>query len=576
MLLELVTIGLLGLYLSVWTDRHFVSALRTNLLAESRLLGTMAAGSFSDSPEAMNELAREAGRDLGLRVTIIGKDGKVLGDSHHSIAGMESHASRPEVLSALDSGEGWSVRRSSTLSTRMLYVAVRVGGRDNPLGVARVAKSLSEIDNARGRIHRVFLISALIAFIVSGAVGFRIADGIAGPIDGMTRVARRLAHGELSQRMELPARSHDEIHELADTLNVMASEFRRMVDELTTEKNKLQAILNKADDGLMVVDHESRITMANSASARIIGNEPDSIVGKTVIEGTLSHDLSELVERVVRTRTPASLEIQLADAEQSYLNVYVTPLERPDGPAGAVVVMHDLTGSRRLDSVRRDFVANFSHELRTPLASIRAMAETISLRGEKSPEVAREFAEKIVAEADHLTALSDDLLDLAKIEAGKRPINAETFALCDVVRDIVSEFAPRSERKSVELKFDVAESLLVKADRDAVCQILANLVDNAIKYTPPGNGVMVAAVGEEGRVRVRVIDSGIGIAEAEQARIFERFYRTDKARSKESGGTGLGLSIVKHLVEAHGGKVSVESSPGKGAAFGFTLPSAGG
>jgi two-component system phosphate regulon sensor histidine kinase PhoR len=347
-----------------------------------------------------------------------------------------------------------------------------------------------------------------------------------------------------------------------------------MMGELVGEKTTLQTILNKTDDGLIVVDHEARVRLVNPAAARLLGSIGAQFRGKSVIETTLSHDISELVDRVLRTNTPASLEVQLATPSQTYLNVYVTPLERSDGPSGAVVVMHDLTAAKNMDSVRRDFVANVSHELRTPLASIRAMAETIVLRSAKDPKIAGDFAQKIVHEADRLTALSEDLLDLAKIESGSRAAGTERFPLAEVVDQVMAQLLPRADYRCIDLTANVPVDIIVEADRDAVYQILSNLIDNAVKYTPHEGTVVVSAEMENSHALVKVTDTGVGIPTADLRRIFERFYRVDKARSRESGGTGLGLSIVKHLVEAHGGKVTVESTPGQGSTFAFTLPAA--
>ena len=574
-LVALAATGLLGLCLSRWIDRYYVSVLTSNLQADSRLVGRLSSELIPAGSQSVDPFAKKVSRDLGYRVTIIRPDGVVLGDSHYDIAKMDRHNTRPEVRRALASGTAWSIRYSRTLRTRMLYVTTRIGDKDNPIVLARLSTSLAEVDRARGRIHRVLFIAALAAFVLAGMVGARVAERIANPIQKMTAVARLLASGDLGQRAEVGTDRRDEIDELAATLNIMVSELQNMMAELAAEKTKLQTILDKTDDGLIVVDHKARVQMANPAAARLLDADIANIEGRTVLECTLNRDFSELVDRVFRTRDPASLEIQLATPEQTYLNVYVALLERPDGPAGAVIVMHDLTPMKRIDSIRRDFVANVSHELRTPLASIKAMAETIVLRGRKDPKTVEEFAEKITAEADRLTALSDDLLDLAKIEAGRRPIRAEEFALSEATARIASELRPRAEQKAVELSVEVPDGLRVSADREAVHQILANLVDNAVKYTHPGGQVCISASSEGEWVSIKLSDTGIGIPATDLPRIFERFYRVDKARSRSGGGTGLGLSIVKHLVEAHGGKVTVESSPGAGSIFTFTLPDAG-
>ena len=347
-------------------------------------------------------------------------------------------------------------------------------------------------------------------------------------------------------------------------MSQMEAQARSRDDALNAEIGRLQSILDKTDDGLMIVDGEGRIQVRNLAAVKLLPG--GDLLGKTVAEGSQNHELSELVRKVLTTGARASLQIELDVPKPVPLDVYVTPL-----PDGALVVMHDLTEIVKTDSVRRDFVANVSHELRTPLASIKAMAETIVLRGRKNPEAAEEFGRKIMDEADRLTAISDDLLDLARIEAN-RPLQMEEFALLDVVQSVVSDLQAKAENKAIEVSVDIPGGLLITADRDAIYQILVNLVDNAIRYTRPGGSVTVSAESTKAAVSIKVTDTGMGIPDDEQVRIFERFYRVDKGRSRESGGTGLGLSIVKHLVEAHGGKITVESTPGEGSIFGFTIP----
>ncbi len=572
----LISIAALGFYLSRWTDNYYTTSLRSELASEGRFVGRMCLPAMSKGVDAVHPLARQAGSDLGCRVTIVRADGVVLGDSHSDPAAMESHADRPEVRQALVSGFGWSIRGSKTLHTRMLYTAVRFGDQAHgTLGVARLSENLSKVDQVRGRIHRVFFLAALLAFLAAALIGARAWGSVIGRVVGMNEVARNYAKGELDRRVRTPARPRDEIDELGETLNYMACELQCMIDELSAEDRKLMTIFEQTDDGLMVVDHESRVQMLNPAASVLLKTQAADVTGKTVIEATLSHDLAELVARVLRTCESASLEVELAVPERTDMNVYAAPLERPDEPCGALVVMHDMSAAKHIDSVRRDFVSNVSHEFRTPLATIKAMAETITLRAANKPEVAPEFASKIMGEADRLTALADDLLDLAKIEAGQRPIHSEVFHLGGAVDEIVSALSASARVKAIEVSAEIPDALMVCADREAVRQILSNLIDNALKYTRPGGKVSVLGSAEGKWVTVKVSDTGIGIAEEDRTRVFERFYRADKARSRESGGTGLGLSIVKHLVELHGGKVTVESALDEGSTFTFTLPKAG-
>lgn len=570
----LLSISALGIYLSQWTDRYYENSLRHDLTAECRFIGKLSEPLINTNPSAINSLARNAGAQLQRRVTIIRSDGKVLGDSSSDFSKMELHNNRPEVRDALLHGSGWSIRYSNTIKTRMLYVAVKFGDDSGSAGVARISESLEIVENACRNINYVFFIAALIVFLIAAILGVIISNNITGPIQEMSETARKFAKGELDRKIHVHGKPGDEVDDLARALNGMASELQHAMNELSSEKSKLQTILDKTDDGLLVVDRESRIRMANPAAARILGTGTRQISGMTIIECTLSHDLAELVERVFRTQESASLEIQLLTPPQTCLNVYAAYLELPEGVPGAVVVMHDVTDAKSLDSIRRDFVANVSHELRTPLASIKAMAETISLRGRKDPAMAEEYAGKIVAEADRLTSISDDLLDLAKIEAGRRTIGVEVFPLAKVVSGALTQLRPKAEHKAITLISEIQDDLLVDADQEAVYQIVTNLVDNAVKYTPPGGTVAISTVDndDDEHISVSISDTGVGIPLADLPRIFERFYRVDKARSRESGGTGLGLSIVKHLVEAHGCRITVNSVFGKGSTFTFTLP----
>jgi two-component system phosphate regulon sensor histidine kinase PhoR len=395
---------------------------------------------------------------------------------------------------------------------------------------------------------------------------------IARPIQRITVAAQQLAHGEFSQQITVRMRGRDEIDELAAAFNTMSSGLRIMMAQLTDEQRKLQAILNKTDDGLIFVDADERIRILNPAAARLLGVEEEQVVGQPVIAGTINTPLTELINRVLRTKIPGTLDIRLNRLAPIVLNVYVTPLEYSEGETGALVVMHDQTEVSRTEEMRRDFVANVSHELRTPLASVRAMAETIVLHAGKDLRVAEEFAGKIIMEVDRLSAVSDDLLDLAQIESGRQPVRWQEMPLADVITQVLTNLAPLAREKQITLSSYVSPAIHIVADREAVEQILINLVDNAVKYTPANGTITVTAHEEQERVAITVVDTGIGIPPADRHRIFERFYRVDKGRSRASGGTGLGLAIVKHLVESHGGKVTVDSTPGNGSAFTFTLP----
>jgi two-component system phosphate regulon sensor histidine kinase PhoR len=387
----------------------------------------------------------------------------------------------------------------------------------------------------------------------------------------MTKTARRIARGDFGLNIGMPSGSKDEVTELGLTLNSLAAELRRAVRQLREDKRKMQTVFDKTDDGLLILDADGRIETINPAACDMLAISRKNAMGHTIIEATFNHEFAELVERVIRTQTPATLEVIFAGQPERHVYTYVTALGHPDRMEGAVVVMHDVTSARQVDAMRRDFVGNVGHELRTPLASIRAMAETIVLRGESHPEVAKEFAESIVKETERVVRLADDLLEIGMIEGQRRPMREEPLNIAEVVNDAAAKLQPAAEKKNVDLSTDVDPEMTVLGDKDALWQILINLIDNGINYTPSGGKVKVSVEPQDGFVAVSVADTGIGIPAPDIPRVFERFYRVDKARSRASGGTGLGLSIVKHLVEAHGGKVSVTSELGKGSTFTFTV-----
>lgn len=424
------------------------------------------------------------------------------------------------------------------------------------------------------RMDIFYLAIWMLGIICAVILGLSVSERLAGVLLTIQSGMRRVAAGDVDFRMHSRPGDSADLREFSSELNEMASSLGSRIQGLTDEKRMLETILSRTDDGMLVTDSESRITMLNPAAGRLLGISFENVKGKPVSEAALSNDLSELVARVLRTRIAGSLEISLTNQRPVYLNVYVAPLEHPGAIVGTIVVMHDLSSAKQIDSVRRDFIANLSHELRTPLASMRLMAETIILRGRKDPEAAERFAGRIISEADRLTALSDDLLDLSKIESGRNAMDYKAFPLGNLIEQVAAEYILVAAKKGIDLNTSISGDVLVQADKDSVVQILMNLIDNAVKYTSKGGKVQVSASQKGNDVVVMIADTGVGIPVDDLSRIFERFYRVDKARSRESGGTGLGLSIVRHLVEANSGKVTVESEHGHGSVFTFTLPSA--
>ena len=568
-LIILALVSSVGLYLLEWTEGYYVRSVSGDLRRESRAAASLAeAVSPRDAPGTVARL----GKDLGHRITVIKADGTVVADSERDYRRMPNHSDRPEVRAALATGYGIATRYSATLRTDMLYVATRWERNGEVAGVVRVAEPLSGLREVMSTIRRTFLLAGIIAVLIAALLSVKLTSSITTPVESIASAARRLSRGDLTARVTAPDGLVEEMGALARTFNEMAEQLQGTIGEITEQKARMQAIFDHTDDGLLLVGPDGRIQMANPTACRMIGGDCADAAGKTVIEGTLSHDLAGLVDRVMRTREPGALDIALSAQDEQAVYAYVSPIAGSDGKSGALAVLHDVTASRRLDAVRRDFVANVSHELRTPLAAIKAMAETILLRHKDDPSASPRFAEKIVREADHMTLLADDLLDLAQIESGQRTLTPRNADLRALVDDVLGRLRAPAETREVGLIAHVPEDVSVFVDPDGLGQILRNLVDNAVKYSHDGGEVVVSAERDGEDVVIRVADNGIGIPEDDLPRIFERFYRVDKARSRQSGGTGLGLSIVKHLLELIGGSMSVTSEVGRGTTFELRLP----
>ncbi|MEN6371316.1 MAG: ATP-binding protein [Armatimonadota bacterium] len=568
LLVVLITVVLLDAYLEDRSEDRYIQGFRRQLQQEASSLGAVM---LDADPVRLEKFTVKAGKGLRRRITVVDPAGRVLADSLRDPSGMPSHTGRPEIAAALSTGDGYSVRHSGTLGYDMMYVAVRCrnGGRTI---VVRISDPLSDVASVTSHIRNTFAVAALIALIAAGIVSFRLSSRVVASIVGLTNTARRIARGDFGLNIPLPSSAGDEVAELGLTLNSLAAELRRTVRQLREDNRQMETVFEKTDNGLIVLDESGHIDVINPAAADMLAIDRKSAVGRTIIEATLNHGFAELIERVMRTNTPVTMEIQIVMQPERTARIYATPLGEDDHSDGVVIVMHDVTAARRVDEMRRDFVANVSHELRTPLASIRAMAETVALRGREKPEIAKGFSEDIVKEIDRLVRLSDDLLEITKTEAGQRQPRDEEFSIREVAEDAAAKLQPITERKGVSLQVDADPAVVVHGDKDAIWQVLVNLVDNAVTYTPAGGSVTVSVDKQGGIVTVSVADTGAGIPTADIPRIFERFYRVDKARSRASGGTGLGLSIVKHLVESHGGKVSVKSELGKGSIFTFTIP----
>ncbi len=570
----LILLAMAGLvvYLSDLVRDTHLADLETQLTAEAWLIGDALASSLtSDEPGGdLDPLARHYADLLGARVTIIGADGTVLGESHEDRTRMDNHLYRPEVQQALAEGQGSSIRFSRTVGYEMMYVAVPVIAEGHVTGIARVALPLRQIEANVARLRRAVLSAALLAALGAVLLALLIAERIARPVRQLTQVVQRMAEGDLSAR--LLATTRDEVGTLTHAFNQMADRLRETITTLAGERGRLSAVLDNMADGALITDGEGRVRLINPAAARLLDTNTEAALGRSFAQVARDHRLIALWQRCHEQGTEQIESVEM-DRQGPFLQAIATPLQDAE-PRACLVILQDLTRVRRLETVRRDFISNISHELRTPLASLKAVVDTLRGGALDDPPAAQRFLDRMEVEVDALTQMVQELLELSRIESGQAPFRLAPMAVAEAVLPAVERLRPQAERSGLRLTVDLPPALPpVLADAERIQQVVTNLVHNAIKFTPTGGEVTISAASGEGEVVVSVCDTGVGISADDLPRIFERFYKADQAR--RSGGTGLGLAIAKHIVQAHGGRIWVESIEGKGSMFHFSLPSAG-
>jgi two-component system phosphate regulon sensor histidine kinase PhoR len=566
-----------GLYLNRALEAFAVESLETRLGALTAVLHDEARAAVKAGGPAAQEFVHRVAKPTGARVTLIVPDGRVIGESDLDLAGLsqlENHAGRPEVRAALAGHRGRDLRRSATIAAPLLYVAAPVRDGDRVIGVLRLALPLSAVTASYATLHGVMLAGGAVALLVALGIGLFVAGRVTRPVVEMQSIARQMSEGSFLVRA--PTRSTDEIGTLGRSLNVMAGRLREKIQDIEQEQAKITAILDGMVEGVIAVDGQEHILLMNERARIMFALGPARGEGKPFLEVIRNADLHEIFRAVHGAAGAATVrrEVVVSGPAPRILQVNAVRLAMGGEGPGSVMVLHDVTALRQLERVRTEFVANVSHELRTPLTAIQGYLETLLSGALEERENARRFLEIVLRHSERLGRLLNDLTDLSNIELGKVTLRREPVRLDEVVASVLAIIGPRAAGSRVTVSADIPAGLpIVSADRDRLAQILINLVDNAVKYTPSGGSVTVTAREREGAIEVAIADTGIGIPPADLPRITERFYRVDKARSRELGGTGLGLAIVKHLVVAHGGDLHIESEQERGTTVRFTLPS---
>ncbi len=570
-----VSVLVAGMYLNRALQAVAVSMVEARLLTAAQLLHDDVRALLLAGPAEVRHFAVRARSLSDVRLTVVAADGRVVADSRAGLEGPERDeplAGRPEIQAALGGRPGRDIRASAAMRAPQLYVALPVRDDGRIIGALRLALPLAAVTSAYAPVQRVLLGGGMLALAVALGIGILVARRLTRPVIAMVAVARRMSEGDFTAKV--PVRSPDELGVLGRALNVTTSRLREKIQDLEGEQAKARAILESMVEGVIAVDGRDHIVVMNERARRIfeLRRTPE---GRPFLEIIRNVDLHQILRELRRAPDGAMQhrELRLSTPVERMLAVNAVPLRIGGAEIGVVMVLHDVSELRRLEQVRTEFVANVSHELRTPLTAIHGYIETLLDGALEEPEHARRFLEIAHRHTERLGRLVDHLTDLSNIELGKVTLHVAPVAVAEVVESILAMIRPRADGSSVVLATELAEGLSVRADRDRLAQILINLVDNAVKYTPTGGRVTVRAAGpSDSMVEIAVIDTGIGIPPADLPRITERFYRVDRARSRELGGTGLGLAIVKHLVTAHGGQLRIESQPDRGTTVRITLP----
>ncbi len=570
-LLVTLCLGAFSAYLYSDIRTSTLNSFRDNLRREVRLVALQSAAPLAQGlPDSqLNQLIAENARLTGARITIIRPDGSVAAETWKDPADLDNHANRPEVIQALAGQENDQIRYSATLKKDLLYAAAPVLYENRVIAVARLAVLMDDVNQVLANVLSRILTAAALTGLAVILLSSLMVTTVLRPLLQLTHAVQAISQGR--QKNIQPSTRQDEIGQLSRAFNHLTTQLNNQLEALSTERSKLEIVLNQMSDGVVIVNESGQVLLSNPAAARMFETELDAQLptSPTLIEIVRSHHLVDLWQRSHTAQEPKTL-IQEIIPDRLFVQATAAPLGAAM-PGCTLMVFTDITRLRRLETVRRDFVSNVSHELRTPLASLKALTETLDQGALEDPPAARRFLSRMDQEIDNLIQLVQEFLELSRIESGRVPLERSAVFPQQITAPAVERMSLQAERAGLTLEhLTSAELPAVLADSTRLQQVLVNLIHNAVKFTQPGGKVQVGAYAEAQQVIFYVRDTGVGIAPDSLNRIFERFYKADRARS--GGGTGLGLSIARHLVELHGGRIWAESVQGQGSTFCFSLP----
>ena len=562
---------------------HSIQKFQTGQMLEAlKTSAILIADELARMPDPWNEetvmaMCRELGTRTGKRITVVLPDGAVVADSEKDPADMENHADRPEVRDALAGQVQHLIRYSDTLRCSMLYLGYPLEREGRVVAAVRTSVPLRAVDVSLRALYGRIGAGVVVAMILAALASVLVSRSLGQPIEAMRRGADRFAREQLDFRLAIP--DTEELAGLAESMNSMAAQLDERIRSVVQQRSELEALLTGMVEGVLAVDREGRVLRLNKAAGTWFGCDPGKAVGHPLQEAIRNHHLQDLVNRVLQQQTPVETDLVLRTDSDRFFQVHGTPIKNADGDTfGVLVVLDDVTRLRRLETVRRDFIANASHELTTPVTSIKGFIETLQGSAGDNSDDRKRFLDIVARQADRLNAILEDILQLSRIEhdAEHNRVELHVELIQPVLEEAVIVCRERARQKRITVEVDCDPSLSAPVHPLLLEQAVINLLDNAVKYSPEETRVTVRAFRRNADVLVEVCDRGPGIDAVHLPRIFERFYRVDKGRSQQLGGTGLGLAIVRHIALAHGGQVDVDSAPGKGSTFSIRFPAEAG
>ncbi|GAB3066210.1 two-component system histidine kinase PnpS [Salinicoccus sesuvii] len=574
-ILILTLVIVLWFFLTAIIKDAYTEMTRDHLVENGQMVSQLIATSnnFND-PEALQGLIQQFNQPIEMRYTVVDEEGVVLADSENDPSTMNNHINRPEIQAVIRNGSalGESVRYSTTEQINMMYVALPIIEQNETVGAIRTSLSLSVVDEALSRLWVSLSIVLGIMFLISGVASAMLARSIMRPIDNIMDATYRLREKDYSSRVNAPSKG--EFGDLSLSINSLAASLQKQMKEIEENEQQLTSIISNMVSGVMLINEEGRVVLLNSAMERFLSQHKDNIVGQAYEKAGERFALSPHIKSVLENGLKVHEEVHSYFPEERVMDAHLAPYYGQGWQQkGVIVVLHDITNIKRLEKMRSDFVANVSHELKTPVTSVSGFSETL-LSGEVTDEATKkQFLQIIYDESQRLNRLISDLLHLSKIEKKEMPLDLEVVDMTGLVHEVAKTLRNAVENKKTHLTLpEVSKKIYLQGDQDRIRQIILNLLGNAVNYTAEGGHVDISLKENINTVRLVVKDDGIGIPEESLPRIFERFYRVDKARARHSGGTGLGLAIVKHLIESHHGEIEIESREGEGTKITVTFP----